>query len=75
MTQAKKCAARRKAGLKCAKSLRAAGKEMSAYLSACRDMNDGSGDESRGISDGRHILIREMSEYATYLESKYEDKP
>lgn len=75
MSQAKKCAARRKAGLKCAKSLRAAGKDLADYLSACREMNDGSGDEGRSISDCRHVMIRDLSEYATYLESKYEDKP
>ena len=75
MSQAKRCAAKRKAGIKCAKSLRKAAEDLSGFLSACRDANDGSGDEGRGISDCRHVMIRDLSEYATYLESKYEDKP
>ena len=62
------------AGLNAARKLNAASKAVGVYLSACRDCADGSGDEKTGIADGRHALIRSTSEYAGYLESKYESE-
>lgn len=61
---------RDRAGATAARKLFAAVDALSAYLRACNDCQDGSGDEKMGISDGRHILIGNMSEYATWLDSK-----
>ena len=58
-------------GRACAKALEAASKALGAYLQACRECNDGSGDEERGLGDSRHRLITDTSEYATFLESKH----
>lgn len=66
-------AARKAAALSCAKKLLAASDELSKFLSACRDCMDGSGDELRSISDGRQILMRDITEYAYYLNSKFGD--
>lgn len=66
-------AARKATALSCAKKLLAASEELSKFLSACRDCRDGSGDEFRGISDGRQILIGDITEYAYYLNSKFGD--
>jgi hypothetical protein len=41
------------------------------FLKACNDCGDGSGNESKGISDGRVCLMRDLSEYASYLEGRY----
>ena len=59
------------AGRACSKALEAASKALGTYLQACRECNDGSGDEERGLSDSRHRLITDTSEYATFLESKH----
>lgn len=64
-------AARKKAALDCAKKLDAACEALSAFLRACNDCSDGSGDTQRGISDGRQMMIRDLAEYSGYLESKY----
>ena len=64
---------RDEAGQACARSLNAASKALGAYLQACRECNDGSGDEERGLGDSRHRLIADTSEYATFLESKHRD--
>lgn len=71
-SQARAEAARKKAGLACAAKLEAAAEALSAYLSACRECNDKSGDELRGISDGRHRLISDCMEYSGFLRSRYE---
>lgn len=70
--QAKRETARKRAGLACVKKLRDASEALSAYLRACNDCRDGSGDERRHISDGRHAMIRDLNEYAGFLESKYD---
>ena len=62
---------RDKAGRDCARALNAATKAVSSYLEACRDCNDGSGDEERGLGDSRHRLITDCSEYAGFLEAKH----
>jgi len=72
--EARATAAKRKAGQACAAKLRGAVGALNVYLSACRECADGSGDEKRGIADGRTILMRELNEYAAYLESLY-NKP
>ena len=64
---------RDQAGRECAKALNAASKALGAYLQACRDCNDGSGDEERGLSDSRHRLITDNSEYAGFLENKHRE--
>lgn len=62
---------RKKAALVCSKKLEVAADAVNDFLRACRECDDGSGDHQRGISDGRQILIRDMSEYAGFLSSKY----
>ncbi len=64
-------ARRAAAAITCAKRLEAAAESLSAFLRACNDCGDGSGDEQRGISDGRHRLIADLMEYSTYLEGRY----
>ena len=64
-------ATRKKAGLACAKKLETAAKSLTEYLAACRECADGSGDEQRGIADGRTILMRDITEYATWLDRLY----
>lgn len=71
-SQARVDAARKRAALTCAAKLTAAAEALSAYLHACRECRDNSGDELRGISDGRHRLIADCMEYACYLDSVYE---
>lgn len=66
-------AARKRSGLACARKLDDAAKALSAYLRACNACGDGSGDEFRGASDCRHRLIGDISEYETFLHSKYDD--
>lgn len=70
--QAKRESARKRAGLACAKKLRDAADALSAYLRACNECRDGSGDERRGIADGRNQQIANLSEYACFLENKYD---
>lgn len=64
-------AKRDKIGLQCAKKLEDAANSLSTYLQVCRECNDGSGDERTSIADGRHILIGNLMEYATFLDSKH----
>lgn len=66
--------ARRAAGLKAAKALSKAAEAIQAYLEACRECRDGSGDEKMGAGDGRRILIGNMSEYMGWLNTRYELK-
>ena len=68
---AKAEANRTKAGSAAAKKLEAAIAAVAEFLHCCNACQDGSGDEKRGISDGRHILMRDMREYASWLDSKY----
>lgn len=70
-SEARAIAARVKAARSAAKALESATTAVSAYLNACRDCADGSGDERHGMADGRLILIRDMSEYAAFLSSRY----
>ncbi len=69
--QAKAETNRNKAGIAAAKKVEAAVSAVAEFLRCCNACRDGSGDEQRGISDGRHILMREMREYAGWLDSKY----
>jgi hypothetical protein len=69
---ARAIAARKKEGLACAKKLEAAAAALQAYLRACNECNDGSGDGERGYGDGRRIMIQNLLEYATYLDRKYD---
>lgn len=73
MRRQEKAEAKRKAkGLACAAKLDASIAALSEYLNACRDCCDNSGDELRGISDGRIILIGNLAEYSSYLRGRYE---
>lgn len=65
----KQQAARKKAGLACAKKLDAAIAGLRDYLNACNACNDASG--YRGADDGRQILISNLAEYSAYLESHH----
>lgn len=67
-TERRLIAARRKAGLACARALEGAADSLRAYLSACRACGDGSGDEKRGLADGRLLLIDDLMEYASWLQ-------
>ena len=73
VAKGRKAARRARAGAVAARKLFAAVDALSAYLRACNDCRDGSGDEKTSIADGRHKLIGDMSEYATWLESKHDD--
>ena len=57
-------ATKRRAALVLAKKLYAAADATNAFLSACLD----AGEPGRGLDDGRVLLIRNMTEYASYLE-------
>lgn len=65
-------ARRKKAALCCAKKMEAAQESIMDYLNACCACKDNSGDELRGMSDSRRILARDLSEYAAFLNFKYE---
>lgn len=69
--QARAVAARRKAALACAAKLEAAAEALGAYLAACRECRDNSGDELRGIADGRHLLISDLMEEASWINGVY----
>ena len=64
--------ARRAAGLKADKALSKAAEAIRTYLEACRECRDGSDDEKMGAGDGRRILIDNMTEYASWLNMRYE---
>ena len=70
--QRKAESARRAAGLKAAKALSKAAEAMQTFLEACRECRDGSDDEKMGASDGRRILIDNMTEYMAWLTMRYE---
>ncbi len=63
---------RHKTGLKAAKALESAITALRDYLYACNDCRNGSGDEERGLSDSRHLLIESMNEYSSYLTSVHD---
>lgn len=63
--------ARAKAGQACAAKLEAAAAALNAYRYACNACDDASGDKMRGIADGRTMLMRDICEYAGYLDSLY----
>lgn len=68
----KKENSRKKAALACIKKLQSAADAVDEYLRACRACGDGSGDHNKGISDSRQVLIRDMTEYAGFLNFKYD---
>jgi hypothetical protein len=63
----KKQAAKRLAALALVKRLNDASKAMNVFLLACLD----AGEPGRGSDDGRVLLIRNMAEYASYLDAVY----
>lgn len=70
--QAKAEAARKRAAINCARKLEAASKALGDFLGACNECGDSS--KGRGPDDGRVILMRNINEYAGYLDSVY-NKP
>lgn len=68
--QARAESKRKKAAIACARKLEAASEALSDFLHVCLDCHDES--RSRGADDGRLILIRNITEYAGYLSSKYD---
>ncbi|MBV6855892.1 MULTISPECIES: hypothetical protein [Xanthomonas] len=61
---------RKKAGQNCAKKLQAAAEALSDYARACGECKDGSG--PRSLDDSRLILSRDINEYASWLEGRYD---
>ncbi len=68
-TQAKAEAARKKAAINCARKLEAASQALNEFLAACNECGDAS--RGRGLDDGRMILMRNINEYAGYLDSVF----
>ena len=67
-------AKRRTTALACVKKLNAAAEALGAFLHACNECGDASASlrvQGKGV-DGRETLIRDLCEYATYLDAKYE---
>lgn len=62
-------AARKKAAINCARKLEAASHALHEFLMACNECDDAS--RSRGLDDGRLILMGNITEYACYLNSTY----
>lgn len=73
-SQARAEAARKKAGLACAKKLEAAADALSEFISACNECRDASSEIGGGVVDGRTRLIRDNMEYSCWLASKYSTK-
>jgi hypothetical protein len=68
-SQAKAEAARKKAALACAKKLQAAAESLRDLMAACNECQDGS--SVRREDDGRILLLRNIMEYAFWLDSAY----
>jgi len=62
---------RRKAALTAVKKMEETVTALYAFLRACNECDDGSGDAHRGIADGRTILIGNLKEYSGYLSETY----
>ena len=69
---AKAQATRKREGLQCAKKLEQAAEALRDYLQACRECQDNSGDEVRGMSDQRNMMISDLYEYSHWLKGRYE---
>lgn len=68
--QAKAETARKKAAINCARKLEAASQALlNEFLAACNECGDAS--RGRGLDDGRMILMRNINEYAGYLDNVY----
>jgi hypothetical protein len=70
--QKKAEAKRKQTALACAAKLEAGATALRDFLSACNDCRDLSGDEKLEASDGRRIMIEQLSEYSIFLRWKYE---
>jgi hypothetical protein len=68
-SQAKAEAARKKAAVACSKKLQAAADSLSDLMAACNECQDGS--SVRREDDGRILLMRNILEYAGWLDSVY----
>jgi hypothetical protein len=68
-SQAKAEAARKRAALVCSKKLQAAAETLRDLMTACNECQDGS--SVRREDDGRILLMRNIMEYAGWLDSVY----
>lgn len=66
---------RRKKALQAARKLEAAADAINAYMNACRDCEDGTAVKTGNGIDGRNRLIRDMTEFASYLDTLYDKEP
>ncbi|ASL26742.1 hypothetical protein ACG10_10885 [Azotobacter chroococcum] len=64
-------AKRKKAAVTCAKKLESAAEALNDYLRACRECDDESSDRVGREWDGRNIMIRDIMEYAGWLDAVY----
>ncbi|MBP9032544.1 MAG: hypothetical protein KBG29_01535 [Pseudomonadales bacterium] len=67
-TQARAEARRKAAALKCSRKLDEARDALNEFLSACLDCGHV---EATRLDDSRRLLMRDMSEYSSYLDSVY----
>ncbi|SEI91311.1 hypothetical protein SAMN04244579_02428 [Azotobacter beijerinckii] len=64
-------AKRKKAAVACAKKLESAAEALNDFLRACRECDDESSDRVGREWDGRNIMIRDITEYAGWLDAVY----
>ena len=67
-TRARAEARRKSAALKCSRKLDEARDALNEFLSACLDCGHV---EATRLDDSRRLLMRDMSEYSSYLDSVY----
>lgn len=67
-TQARAESRRKAAALKCSRKLDEARDALNEFLSACLDCGHV---EATRLDDSRRLLMRDMSEYSSYLDSVY----
>lgn len=70
----KAIAVRKKKAILLARKLESASDAMNEYLGACRDCQDGTTVKDGNGVDGRVQLIRQMTEFASYLDMLYGEK-
>lgn len=68
-SQARAEARRKAAALKCSRKLDEAREALNEFLSACLDCGHV---EATRLDDSRRLLMRDMSEYSSYLGSVYD---
>lgn len=71
LSQARAEAARKRAARALIKKLDATKEALNEFLFTCIDCRDGSGDV-RGEADSRRLLMRDITEYSSWLSSVYD---